>query len=137
MSQENVEIVRNGLERFAATGEFGDEIVTADFVWDMSNFHGWPEQQVYEGAAGARTFLGEWTDAWEDWELEVDALHDAGDRVVALMHQHGRSKAAGMPVEMSFAMVWTVRDGKEARMEMYSDPAEALKANGLSSGPSA
>jgi len=92
---------------------------------------------VYEGAGGARTFLGAWTDAWENWELEVDALHDGGDRVVALMRQHGRSKTAGMPVEMSFAMVWTVRDGKEARMDMYSDPDEALEANGLRSGPSA
>jgi ketosteroid isomerase-like protein len=132
MSQENVEIVRDGLGRFAATREFPAERVTADFVWDMSNFHGWPEQQVYEGAEGARTFLREWTDAWEDWELEIDALHDAGDSVVALMRQHGRSKAGGMPVEMSFAQVWTLRDGKEARMEMYSDRGEALEAAGLS-----
>jgi ketosteroid isomerase-like protein len=132
MSQENVEIVRKGLERFAATGEFTDDIVTPDFAWDMSNFHGWPEQQVYEGAEGARTFLSEWADSWEDWELEVDALHDAGDQVVALMRQRGRSKAAGTPVEMSFAMTWTLRDGKYSRMEMYSDPAEALEAAGLS-----
>jgi ketosteroid isomerase-like protein len=121
MSQENVETVRNGYQRFAATGEFSDEIVTADFVWDMSNFHGWPEQQVYEGAAGARAFLGAWTGAWEDWELEIDALHDAGDKVVALLRQHGRSKAAGMLLEMTFAQVWTLRDGKE----------EALEAAGL------
>jgi ketosteroid isomerase-like protein len=132
MSQENVETVRNGYQRFAATGEFTDEIVTADFVWDMSNFHGWPEQQVYSGAAGARAFLTEWTDAWEDWELEVDALYDAGDSVVALVRQHGRSKAAGTPVDMSFAQVWTLRDGKEARMDMDSDRAEALEAAGVS-----
>jgi ketosteroid isomerase-like protein len=132
MSRENVEIVRIGYQRFAATGEFTDEIVTADFVWDMSNFHGWPEQQVYAGAEGARTFLKDWTGAWEDWQLEVDALHDAGDRVVALLRQHGRSKANGMPVEMSFAQVWTLRGGKEARMDMYSDPAEALEAVGPS-----
>ena len=132
MSHENVETVRVGYQGFLATGEFTDEIVTADFVWDMSNFHGWPEQQVYAGADGARTFLKDWTDAWEDWQLEVDALHDAGDRVVALLRQHGRSKANGMPVEMSFAQVWTLRGGKEARMDMYSDPAEALEATGLS-----
>jgi ketosteroid isomerase-like protein len=131
MSQENVEIVRNAYARFAATGDLSDEVSTPDFVWDMSNFEGWPEQQVYEGVEGARAFLREWTDAWEDWELEVDALHDAGDRVVAVMRQHGRSKAAGMPVDMSFAQVWTIRDGKEARMDMYSDPAEALEAVGL------
>jgi ketosteroid isomerase-like protein len=131
MSQENVEIVRKGYERFTATREFTDDIVTPDFVWDMSNFHGWPEQQEYAGAEGARTFLRVWTDAWEDWELEVDALHDAGERVVSLMRQHGRAKATGMPVEMSFAMVWTLREGKEARMEMYSNPDEALEAAGL------
>ncbi len=33
-----------------------------------------------------------------------------------------------MPVEVSFAEVWTFRDGKQAPMEMYSDPQEALKA---------
>jgi len=135
MSQENLEIVRSGYERYAATGEFTDDIATADFVWDMSNFHGWPEQQVYEGAEGARTFLREWRDAWDDWSIEIDALYDAGDKVVAILRQHGRSKAAGMPVEMLFAQVWTIRDGKEARMDMYSDQAEALEATGLAEHP--
>jgi ketosteroid isomerase-like protein len=97
----------------------------------MSHFHGWPEQQIYEGVEGAETFLREWLAAWDDWELEVEAFHDAGNRVVALVRQRGRSKTAGMPVEMYFAQVWTLRDGKETRMEMYSDPQEALKAVGL------
>jgi ketosteroid isomerase-like protein len=131
MSQENVEVVRGGYEQFVTTGQLAPEIVTPDFVWDMSNFLGWPEQQVYGGVDGARSFLEAWTAAWDDWELEVDALHDAGDRIVALLRQRGRSKAAGMLVEMYFAQVWTLRDGKETRMDMYSDPEEALKAVGL------
>jgi ketosteroid isomerase-like protein len=131
MSQENVEIVRAAYERFAATGEFVTDLATDDFVWDMSNYHGWPEQQVYEGVDGARAFLSEWTNAWEDWELELEALHDAGDRVVALLHQRGRAKESGMPVEMSFGQVWTLRDGKQVRTEVYSERAEALQAAGL------
>jgi ketosteroid isomerase-like protein len=107
------------------------DLATADFVWDMSNFHGWPEQQVYEGVDGTRAFLSEWVEAWEDWELELEGLYDAGDKVVALVYQRGRSKAAGMPVEMYFAQVWTLRDGKVSRMDMYSDRAEALEAAGL------
>ena len=70
--------------------------------------------------------------AWDEWKLELDSLHEAGDKVVALVRQHGRSKAAGMPVEMSFAQVWTLRGGKQTRMDMYSDRAEALEAAGLS-----
>lgn len=132
MSEANVETVREGYRRFVASGEFPADLSTPDFVWDMSNFHGWPGQRAYEGAAGVTAFLSEWTDTWEDWELAQEAVRDAGDKVVALMHQRGRSKAAGVPVEMSFAMVFTLRDGKQARMEMYSDREEALAATGLS-----
>ena len=46
------------------------------------------------------------------------------------MYQRGRSNE-GVLVEMSFAQVWTIRDGKQARMEMYSDRREALVAVGL------
>ena len=131
MSRTNVEIVRRAQEDFDRTGRPDPELMAPDFVWDMTNFHGWPEQQSYEGLQGTLAFLGNWTSAWDDWELEMEELHDAGDRVVAVMCQRGRSKTTGVLVEMSFAMVWTLRDGKEERMEMYSNPAEALKAVGL------
>jgi ketosteroid isomerase-like protein len=36
-----------------------------------------------------------------------------------------------MPVDMDLAQVWTIRDGKEFRMEMYANPEEALEAAGL------
>jgi ketosteroid isomerase-like protein len=132
MSQENLEAVRDGYSQFQATGRFDDDVAASDFVWDMSKFIGWPEQQVYEGAEGARRFLADWAASWDDWELEVDALHDAGAQIVAVMRQRGRSKTTGMPVEMSFAQVWTFRDGRRARMDMYSNASEALKAVGLS-----
>src|SRR5688572_14581195 len=131
MSQENVEIVRRRYEHLAATGDYLAETHAPDFVWDMSKFRGWPEQQTYEGAEGARAFLRDWLEAWDDWELEVEALHDAGDKVVAIVRQRGRSKASGLPVDMAFGQVWTIRDGKSARMEMYADPVEALEAVGL------
>ncbi|HWG08668.1 MAG TPA: nuclear transport factor 2 family protein [Solirubrobacteraceae bacterium] len=131
MSQQNVELVRRAYEQFSDTGRFVADAATPDFVWDMSNFHAWPEQQLYEGVAAAEGFLRDWAAAWDDWELEVGELLDAGDKVVALVHQRGRSRAAGMSVEMSFAQVWTMCEGKQARMEMYSDPNEALAAVGL------
>jgi len=94
----------------------------------------WPEQQLYEGADGAQAFLDDWTDVWDDWEFEVEAFADAGDKVVAIVRQRGRAKATGMTVDMSFAKVWTVREGKLTRMEMYADPAQALKAVDLENG---
>ena len=131
MSRENVETVRAGYEQFAITGQFDAKGVAPSFVWDMSHFHGWPEEMVYAGSEGARRFLADWTAAWDDWQMDVEALRDAGDSVVAVLRQRGRSKAAGMLVDMRFAQVWTFRDGEQTRMDTYSDPTEALQAVGL------
>ncbi len=132
MSEQNVEIVRRGHAHRQATGEFLEDVVAPDFVWDMSKFGGWPEQQVNEGIEEARRFIRDWTAAFDDWAFEIESRHDAGpDRVVGIMRQRGRSKTTGLPVDMCYAQVFTIRDGKETRMEMYSDPDEALKAVGL------
>ena len=131
MSKENVEALARGYERFRETGDFLDELFDPEFVWDMSTFRGWPEAQTYSGVEGAREFMTNWVDAWDDWELEVEALHDAGDSVVAIIRQRGRAKSTGMLVDMHFAQVWTFRDGKQIRMQAYDDPAEALRANGI------
>lgn len=135
MSQADLELVRKGYERFRETGVMDGEFTAHDFVWDMSKFRGWPEQQTYEGVEGARAFLREWTEAWHDWELQLVELHDAGDRIVAIMRQQGRAKSTGLHVDMTFAQVWTVRDGKQVRMEMYADPEEAFEATGLHTSP--
>jgi len=128
MSAENVEIIREGYARFIATGEPLGDLMSPDFVWDMSTFRGWPERKTYEGIEGTREFLEDWVSAWEDWRLELKDLIDAGDQVVAIVHQSGRSKATGLPVDMTFAQVWTLEDGRQTRMRMYADPDEALRA---------
>ena len=132
MSQENVEIVRQGFEHFRATGEPLEDLIAQDFVWDMSTFHGWRERQIYSGVGGMREFLRDWVDAWDDWELSVDEFRDAGDQVGALCRQRGSAKATGMAVDMTFAQVFTVQDGKQTRMETYASVEEALAAAGLS-----
>ena len=128
MSQENVEIVRRSYEHFMANGEL---LAGADLVWDVSNL-GWPDQQIYLGVDGARQFNAEWAGAWDGWEVEVEEYIDAGERVVVLLRQRGRSKATGIPVDMRFAQVWTFRDGQAIRMQMYASPDDALEDAGLS-----
>jgi ketosteroid isomerase-like protein len=131
MSEQNIEILRRGYEHFLATGDFQEEIIHPDFVWDMSTFRDWPEKQTYNGIDGAREFMRDWLEAWDDWRLEVESLHDAGDKVVAILRQRGRSKTTGVSVDMSFGQLWTIRDGVQTRMQMYADPAEALQAAGI------
>ena len=132
MSRENVEILRRSYEHRQTAGDFLEEVMSPEFIWDMSTFPSWPEQQTYEGIEEARRFIREWTAAFDDWHIEVEAIHDAGgDKVVGILRQHGRSKSTGLPVDMLLGQVWTIRDGKETRVEMYGDPAEALEAAGV------
>ena len=131
MSQENVEIVRAGFEHFRATLDFPTETMAPEFVWDMSTFEGWPEQKEYPGIEGARQFMRDWLEAWDGWELDVEELRDAGDKVVAILRQRGRSKTTGLEVDMHLAQVFTMRNGMQVRMEMYADPAAGLAAAGL------
>ena len=128
MSQENVEIIRRGYRHFMATGEVR---ARADLVWDVSRL-GWPDQQIYPGVEGAMRFMAEWADAWDGWELEVEGYLDAGECVVVILNQRGHSKATGIPVDMRFAQVWTLRDGQAIGMQMYASPEEALESVELS-----
>jgi ketosteroid isomerase-like protein len=130
MSEENVEILRRVLAYYEATGDHLTEAYASDFVWDMSNYCGWPEQAIYEGVDGMRRFLEEWSRVF-DWEYEVESLHDAGDRLVTIVSQRGRTKSAGPAVEMCSGLVWTLRDGRVLRVENYADPDEALRAAGF------
>jgi ketosteroid isomerase-like protein len=128
MSQANLEIIKRGYEHFKARGEIRAH---PDLVWDVSNL-GWPDQQVYRGPEGAMQFNSEWAAAWDDWEMEPEDFIDAGDRVVVILIQRGRSKGTGVPVEMRFAQVWELRDGQGIRMQLYASVEEALEAVGLS-----
>ncbi len=128
MSDDNVEIIRRGYAHWKATGEIRAH---PDFVWDVSKL-GWPDKQIYFGADGANEFHAEWAGAWDEWELEPEEYIDAGERVVVIVHQQGRSKATGIPVDMRFAQVWSFREAQAIRMQMYASVDEALEAAGLS-----
>ncbi len=131
MGESNAQIVERAYARFKESGSPEPSLVGPGFVWDMTHMASWPEQPLYEGREGMRQFLSEWTAAWEDWRMELEATHEAADKVVAVLHQTGRSRASGLEVEMTFAQVWTMRDGKYRRMDMYSDVAKALADAGV------
>jgi ketosteroid isomerase-like protein len=131
VSGEDVELIRRAYAHTQATGQVYAEGFAPGFVWDMSKYEGWPEQQRYEGVDGTQAFLDDWTGAWDDWEMDMQETYEAGDKVLVVVQQRGRARTTGMALEMVFAQTWTVRDGRLTRMDMYSDPSEALKAVGL------
>ena len=133
MSQENLDALRRGFEHVTRTGKLLREYFRPDLVWDTTTLAsaGGLNLGTWIGVDDANRWLAEWTEGFENWSIDIEEVVDAGDQVVTLARQHAKARHGGPEVEMRLAQVWTFRDGLIARMEMYSDRAEALEAVGL------
>jgi ketosteroid isomerase-like protein len=84
---------------------------------------------THRGAEGVEASMEDWTAPYEEYRLEVTELRDLGDGLVlACLHQYGRAHGSTVPVESKAFNLWTVRDGRAMRMEMYRTEAQALAA---------
>jgi ketosteroid isomerase-like protein len=66
-----------------------------------------------------------------DFRSEPEAIVDAGDYVVATIHNTGRGASSEAAVEMRVPVVLEIREGKLVRLEVFETRAEALEAVGL------
>jgi ketosteroid isomerase-like protein len=131
MSQENVELVAASLRDFQATLR-ATEAAAPDFVWDVSALEGWPDASQYFGPEGFNEFIAKWTEAYDEFEQDVEEVIDAGDQdVVSVLSQRARPRGSGSWVHLRFAVIWTVREGKLTRGRVFRTAEEALAAAGL------
>jgi ketosteroid isomerase-like protein len=145
MSQENVELVRSlqpspdtdlvALFRddaaATALGEAVSPFIHEDFEIVAPTFVS-GQGVRFVGLEGLRAGWLDWLEPWESYRVEVEDVIDAGDEVLVLVRDYGRR--AGMAVEASVigGAVWTVRDGKIAKVAFYLNRSEALEAVGQS-----
>jgi ketosteroid isomerase-like protein len=133
LSQENVEIVRRGVEQWVTTLEWQEHAFAPNWILDLTHATRVPDHlPYYEGMAGWRAFWSIWIEQFERPSFELLGIYDADDRVVTITRQRAIAKASRVPVEQVNGIIWTVRDGVITRGELYNGAAdEALKAVGL------
>lgn len=145
MSQEDVKLVQRLLEPFedadiaaifrddpgwAAITAAVSPVYAADF--ECAFIREDVGRETYSGLGGLRAAWLDWLSPWARYRTEIEELIDAGEgRVVVLTRDYARPKGTDAEVYFSGAPVWTVRDGKIARIEFYWDRAEGLRAAGL------
>ena len=137
MSQENVELMRRGYEELARHGVLGDwSWFFEEFAHDDIEL--WPPryidfEEVYRGRREWVRFWREWSETFDHFRYEVDAIIDAGgDKVLVMLRPVGRAKTSGLDLEQEETHVWTIRDGKMAVCRAFLDPEEGRRAAGLS-----
>jgi len=75
--------------------------------------------------------LASWLEAYPDLKIEILEAVGNGDQVFLWVPFSGHGAASGIPIDMELAHLYTLRDGKAARVVEYMDRNEALEAAGL------
>jgi ketosteroid isomerase-like protein len=127
MSRENVELVRRGMESAEAFWALLDEHV----VWDIRKTPFLDVDDMYVGREAVIEATRHYWGTWDDYNVEVEELIDAGSSVVVIVYEHGRGRGSGAPIENRFAQVWTFSRGRITRWELFPDKHAALEAAGL------
>jgi ketosteroid isomerase-like protein len=130
MSQENVEVVRRGLDAWNAGDMDGvSAVYDADAV--MRGLEGWPEPGPF---VGRDAVMRQWERLRESFDADtlepVGEIIDAGDRVVARVTWRGSGR--GPEMDMEATSVYTFRRKKCVFHEVFREHADAREAAGLS-----
>jgi ketosteroid isomerase-like protein len=133
MSQENVDLVQTAFAAFirgdtdAVLQLCAEDIVTTQ----PPELPGVPPHQY--GHSGVLEAFAIWPEQWDEYRIEPPrVIADPGDHVVVAARTAGRGKQSGVEVEMEFAFVFTVHEGKLAEWRIFVSEDQALKAAGLS-----
>ena len=111
MSQENVEIVQRGYERFN-DGNIEGFLDLCGPEFEFRDLPDLPASGVFVGHSAIRGWWTQLFDAFDGLRFEAEEFIDAGDRILVPTHGTGRGKSSGALVEIHFSNVWTLSDGK-------------------------
>ena len=132
MTQENVQRVRSFYEATApGHREATRGLQASHVVYDLPE--GMPVAcGHFEGLQDVlERFLTSFYGAL-DVRLLAEEFIAEGEQVVAIGRIQGKTRKAGVPVDVPFAHIWTVREGHLQRMRAFTDTA--LLAQALAKG---
>ena len=104
------------------------EFVAPDFEWI-------PPDRSFEASVRGREevqrFLEDQIETL-DMQVQPEEFFETDDQVIAFVRVRGQGQASGAGVEIVGANIWTFREGKPVRGEVYAEREKALEAAGLS-----
>jgi ketosteroid isomerase-like protein len=131
MSQERVEIVRQGIEAWNRHEfELGARHLAPDVEW-LPASPAAIERSVYRGLDEvAQGFNAIW-ETWEVFEFQEEEIRDFGDSVLWLGRVRARGGASRLELDQEFANVLTFSGDKVARIQGFLAWDDAFVALGI------
>jgi ketosteroid isomerase-like protein len=132
MSRAERELLRAGYEALSrgdwdtaySAGSFSPEfeLKTSDRVMGAGTYRG-PEE--------ARRFFADLVEPFEEVTVEPTEFFERGDQIVVYVHMRLRPAGSSATVEYLVGHLWTFRENKATRLEMFPRREDALEAAGL------
>ena len=135
MSQAHIDLIKKGAAAFSrGDWDAALELCGEDIVWvaKLATVDGtnqlYGREAVKKAWEGQRELLG-----GEAFGVEVLDFRDLGAGTVLIrLRISGRGAASGVPIEVNYVQLWTLRSGLAVRVDNYESEDEALEAAGLS-----
>jgi ketosteroid isomerase-like protein len=126
MSEENVAIARRLVEAINQDA-LPRDLLTPDC--EIKNATTAVTEATYHGYEGALKWRSEFFDVVEDARFEIEEILATGPDFVAIANRIvGTGSSSGVPVELRWASVIWVREGKIARAVGFNSRRAALEA---------
>src|SRR3954447_25072986 len=128
MSEQDVITMRSAYESFNR----GDvpsvlEALDPQIEWNEPGGGRAPQGTFRGSESVAKDVFAPVPENFDEFRAEPDAFIDAGDHIVVTGRFRGRPKGGG-GLDIPFAHVWEMRNGKAARFQHYVDAAPWAKA---------
>ena len=132
MSEENVEVVRQMVDRFNRDGFLPEDLFDPDV--ELFNARESPLPGPYHGYEGLREWREAVFEVVEEGRFAVDSFRDVdeADLVIYGIRLVGRARHTGLEMDLVWTNVNWFRDGRIYRSKSFTNHAEALEAAGLS-----
>lgn len=129
MAQKNVEVIQGIYDAFAAgdvPGVLGR--MSPDIVWNEAENFPYADGNPYVGPeAVLNGIFARCIAEWENFAVEVDEIHDAGETIIATGRYHGTYKSTGRAQRTQMVHVWRVVDGYAVRFQQYADTLQVAQ----------
>jgi len=127
----NIEMVKIAYEHFA-TGNIRAVLAmfAPDVVWMQCPGFPWIEGDgIFTGAeAIMQNVFAPIPKQYDGFSIEVVDFIDGGDKIVMEGYYTGTFKATGKPFRANAAHIWTIKDGKAARIFQCVDVASIVNS---------
>ncbi|HZA89220.1 MAG TPA: nuclear transport factor 2 family protein [Solirubrobacterales bacterium] len=130
MSQADIETLRAGY-RALSRGDWDEAFGAMHPEFELKTADRVTSPGTYRGPKEARRFFEDLMEPFEEVSVEPLKFFERGDRIVVFVLVRIRPTGSPATVENRIGHLWTMREGKPTRLEMFPRREEALEAVGL------